>query len=322
MRVWIFYPPLRVMSGGCLVLTQIARQIQTLGRLGGLVYWETPPRGPEFEGLPCCKADQAPLCAGDLFIVPDGWPNALALGFRAACRCLLYCQNWAYLFHGLPQNVQWRDMPVDFLAVSAPVAWHLKQVLGKRAAIIRPALDPAIFYSPTAKPAGRPRVAVMPRKNKGLIEQVRRIFEERQPGVSLEWVPIDGQERTAVADILRTCHIFLATGFPEGFALPPLEAMSCGCLCVGFTGFGGWDYMRQMEPEGYHPHVYALRAVPWQGNGFWVGDGDVLGAAVGLEWALAALQRGLNTDGARTAAAYTLKAQEREICAALSLDED
>ncbi|MDI7251748.1 MAG: glycosyltransferase family 1 protein, partial [Actinomycetota bacterium] len=35
----------------------------------------------------------------------------------------------------------------------------------------------------------------------------------------------------------------------EGFGLPPLEAMACACLPVGFTGLGGHDYMRQADPD-------------------------------------------------------------------------
>ena len=44
--------------------------------------------------------------------------------------------------------------------------------------------------------------------------------------------------------------------------------------------------MRQIEPGGYAPHGYRLRDVPWGGNGWWSADGDVLGAALGLEKAL------------------------------------
>ncbi len=35
----------------------------------------------------------------------------------------------------------------------------------------------------------------------------------------------------------------MAIGYPEGFALPPLEAMACGCAVIGFTGGGGTEHM-------------------------------------------------------------------------------
>lgn len=325
MRVWIFYPPLKTMSGGCMVLLQIARQLLAMGRLGGVLYWEAAPEGADFVDLPWMRAGQARLASEDVFLVPEGWPNALVFGFRARCRTVVYCQNWAYLFHGLDAGVRWRDLPVDFVAVSDPVAWHLEQVLGRRPGIIRPAIETAVFHPGEAKPEGPARIGFMPRKNKALADQVRRIFEERNPDAVVEWVPIQGLDRDGVAGMLRSCHVFLATGFPEGFALPPLEAMACGCLCAGFTGFGGWDYMRPVEAGSFSPQGYALRAVPWGGNGWWAADGDVLGAALGLERALEAKLSGdtalsVAQNGAACAAAYDACSQAAEILAALDTE--
>jgi len=41
----------------------------------------------------------------------------------------------------------------------------------------------------------------------------------------------------------QEADIFVALGYPEGFSLPPLEAMACGCAVVGFTGGGGTEHM-------------------------------------------------------------------------------
>ena len=320
MKTWIFYPPLKAMSGGCMVLLQIARQLLALGRLEGILYWDEPPGGAECQGLPWVRAGEASMAAGDTYVVPEGWPNALVLGLRRGCRTLVYCQNWSYLFHGLEPGVHWRDLPVEFLAVSDPVAWHLEQVLGRRPPIIRPALDTGLFHPPASKPGGALRIGFMPRKNKALADQIRRIFEERNPHAKVEWVPIHGLDRPGVAEALRSCHVFLVTGFPEGCPLPPLEAMACGCLCVGFSGFGGWDYMRQIDPHGYAPHGYALRDVPWGGNGWWSADGDVLGVAMGLERSVRIFPQcaELLDQTAQTAAAYGQETQKHEILAALS----
>lgn len=325
MKAWIFYPPLKTMSGGCMVLLQIARQLLAMGRLGGVLYWEAGPEGSDFVDLPWMRAGQARMVPEDVFLAPEGWPNALVFGFRARCRTLVYCQNWAYLFHGLDAGVRWRDLPVEFVAVSDPVAWHLEQVLGRRPGIIRPTIETAVFHPGAPKPEGPVRIGFMPRKNKALADQIRRIFEERNPDAVVEWVPIQGLDRDGVAGMLRSCHVFLATGFPEGFALPPLEAMACGCLCAGFTGFGGWDYMRPVEAGSLSPQGYMPRDVPWGGNGWWAADGDVLGAALGLERALEARLSGDATlsmaqNGAACAAAHDAGAQAAEILAALDTE--
>lgn len=321
MAEWIFHPPLARPSGGTMVLTQLARRLLELDRLGGVLFWDATHPDLDLE-LPWVPAKEAGMAHGDTLIVPEGWPNALAFGFRAGCRTRVYCQNWSYLFQGLEAGVRWRDLPVDFVAVSDPVAWHLEQVLGRRPPVVRPAVDTNVFRVPARKPGGPPRIGFMPRKNRALAEQVRRIFEERNPGAGVEWVPIEGLDPAGVARTLASCHVFLATGFPEGLGLPPLEAMACGCLCAGFTGFGGWDYMRQVEGGAYLPHGYAPREVPWEGNGWWSADGDVLGAAMGLEGALDVL---LSADGRlghvldqglRTARAYAAGNQRLEIEAA------
>ncbi|NLY41238.1 MAG: glycosyltransferase family 4 protein [Desulfovibrionales bacterium] len=319
MANWIFYPPLKHMSGGCMVLVQLARHMHQMGCLQGLLYWDTLPSEYD-QTLPWVRATDASLCSEDRLIVPEGWPNALALGLRAGCQCTIYCQNWSYLFHGLDQEVRWNALPVDFWAVSHPVAWYLAQVLGQHPPIIRPAIDDRLFFPPTRKPDGPARIGFMPRKNKALAEQIQRIFTERNPALPVQWLPVHGLSQAGVAEVLRSCHIFLSTGFPEGCPLPPLEAMACGCLCVGFTGFGGWDYMRQGSDNGYAPQGYVLRDTPWSGNGWWCADGDVLGAALGLEWALGNLKNDLlHTQAAHTATSYTFAAQGHELAAALSI---
>lgn len=61
-----------------------------------------------------------------------------------------------------------------------------------------------------------------------------------------------------MAGFYQQADIFMALGFPEGFALPPLEAMACGCAVIGFTGGGGAEHMRDGEtalvaPDGDVP---------------------------------------------------------------------
>lgn len=56
-------------------------------------------------------------------------------------------------------------------------------------------------------------------------------------------------------DALRNTDIFFAHSFPEGFGLPPLEAMGLGALVIGYTGGGGSDFMRNnnncfISPDG------------------------------------------------------------------------
>ncbi|WP_029459733.1 glycosyltransferase family 4 protein [Solidesulfovibrio alcoholivorans] len=312
-RIFVFLPPLRSVSGGLAVLADTAAGLAALGRDVVLVLREpgtTPLSLPA--GLPVVPLAAAGMTPDDVYLVPEGWPNALAPGFAAGARCVVYCQNWAYLFNGLPEGVGWDRLPVSFVAVSDPVARHIELALGTLPPVLRPGIDPARFHPPASKPAPDPvRVGFMPRKNKALATMIRNVVAARAPrtGLALEWVAIDGLPPDGVAEALRPCHVFLATGFPEGCPLPPLEAMACGCVVAGFAGFGGFDYMRQAGDGGYVPSV-PLRGVPWGGNGFYAADNDVFGATACLEAAARlwleggeALE-GVLANSKRTAVAY------------------
>ncbi len=312
-RTFLFLPPLRGVSGGLAVLADTAAMLDAAGFPVTLVLREpaSPPLAAGL-GLPTVPLAETGLTADDLYLIPEGWPNALAPGLAAGSRCLVYCQNWAYLWNGLPDGVTWDRLAVSFLAVSDPVARFIGEALGSLPPVLRPGIDPARFYPPTSKPDPHPvRVAYMPRKNKGLADMIRQFTtaRARRTDLLLEWVAIDRLPPDGVAEALRGCHVFLATGFPEGCPLPPLEAMACGCVVAGFAGFGGFDYMRPIGDSGYAPSV-PLREVPWGGNGFYAADNDVFGAAWCLEQAARlwiegdeGLTRALE-NGRLTAAAY------------------
>ncbi len=65
--------------------------------------------------------------------------------------------------------------------------------------------------------------------------------------------------------------IYLSFGYPEGFALPLLEAMGCGCAVIGFTGRGGDIHMihnktaltsRDGDIESLYGHLYRIKDEP------------------------------------------------------------
>jgi Glycosyl transferases group 1 len=55
--------------------------------------------------------------------------------------------------------------------------------------------------------------------------------------------PLEGLDHRGVADALRAAPIFLNFPIREGFPLPPLEAMACGCIVIGYSGRGGDEYL-------------------------------------------------------------------------------
>ena len=334
MRTYISYPPLPKTSGGMHVLARMAALLQAEGHEVVLVPFDAASGhslASMAPGVPVAVWGQAVPGTEDVWLCPEGWPQLMLPGLRAGARTVVYVQNWAFVHASVPQgSVQLAELPVDFLAVSQPVGWYVEQVSGRRCAVARPGINTSRFYaasSPRPHKGGAVRVAWMPRKNKALAMQVQNFVQARCALGAVEWVAIHGKSPDEVAELLRSCEIFLASGFPEGCPLPPLEAMSCGCLVVGFGGVGGWDYMRQALTGGYEPW-WPQRPDserPWGGNGFFAADADTIAAGLALEHAVR-LCRSQDADAqaqkaavlgaaAHTAFAYSEEAQAKKLAA-------
>ncbi|MDR2800066.1 MAG: glycosyltransferase family 1 protein [Desulfovibrio sp.] len=292
MRTVFYVPPLKRTSGGLANIGEIAADILSLGGDAALM-------GPNPPGVFAEEARKAglgfipwgeKLDPLDLWCVPESWPSSLGPGLQCGARILVYVQSWSFMLGDLPGGVPWSALSFSFLSVSRPVRAFLRMVHGIEAEdILPPAVDEA-FFEPSDPPRTRVRIAWSPRKNKSLGAQIRAIAERclRHSAIPVEWVELSGMSREEVARRLRSCQIFLSTGFPEGFGLLPLEAMASGCVPVGFSGFGGWDYMRQARLPGWEPYRPPLDLPDWgeDGNGFFFADGDVMGAGLGLAGAV------------------------------------
>lgn len=305
------------------VIAQIAAALHNASYPAFLVSSEAVPESLAGD-LPVIPLKDLQLKQGDRWIVPEGWPMFLGPGMSGNADCALYVQNWAFLHGLLPEKLTWPSLPLRMISVSYPVAVFIEETTGLDAPVISPAINPELYFPPAKhqKPLSRDekvRIAWMPRKNKNLASQIRAIFEARlsKNGNRLpEWIAIDNLSPADVGETMRHSDIFLITGFPEGCPLPPLEAMACGCIVAGFTGIGGWDYMRQGYPEAWEPY-FNLPQTTWGQNGFFVPDGDVWGASKVLEEAYNSLFSDLSLQlrkaGFETAAYYNAAHQRDQV---------
>ena len=102
------------------------------------------------------------------------------------------------------------------------------------------AIDPRLYYYDPAQKKNQ--VAFFYRKNVEHLKQVHSIL--RAHGVEYPFALIQDASREEAARVLRESKIFLSLGCPEGFSLPPAEAMACGCMVVGYDGVGAREYMK------------------------------------------------------------------------------
>mgnify|MGYP001053775856 CR=1 FL=1 len=91
-------------------------------------------------------------------------------------------------------------------------------------------------------PEKKKQICFMPRKNADHSLQVINILKFRKNLSDFKIVAIENKTEKETAQILKESLIFLSFGYPEGFSLPPAEAMACGCITIGYTGMGAKEF--------------------------------------------------------------------------------
>ncbi|BAP33581.1 glycosyl transferase group 1 [Chryseobacterium sp. StRB126] len=89
------------------------------------------------------------------------------------------------------------------------------------------------------------KIAFMPRKLSEDSLQIINIIKARKKLNDWEFFPIDNMDEKEVAQHLKESVFFLSFNHREGFGLPPIEAMSCGCFVIGYSGQGGKEYFKE-----------------------------------------------------------------------------
>ncbi len=105
---------------------------------------------------------------------------------------------------------------------------------------LRLGLDHDLFYPPPIPK--RTIVAYMPRKRGHDSARVLDLLRLRGALNGWDVMAIDGCNEVEVAERLRSAKLFLSFAQEEGFGLPALEALACGCIVVGYHGYGGREF--------------------------------------------------------------------------------
>jgi hypothetical protein len=194
-------------------------------------------------------AREVTVSPSDVVVVPEIYATSIG-NLPSGVRQVIFNQNVYLTLDSLATvgpsaATPYRDN-LDLVAVAAVSdqnAELLRYVFpGLAVYRIRWSLDPGIYF-PAQGPTGR-RIAFMPRRRADDANQVIAILRLREALKGWEVVEIAGRSEREVAELMRTCSVFLSFSEREGLGLPPLEAIACGCLVVGFTGYAGVEYFR------------------------------------------------------------------------------
>lgn len=122
-------------------------------------------------------------------------------------------------------------------------------------------IDQKLF---SLSPNKKKQIAYMPRKLSQDSDALINFLKIRGNLRDFEFIPIDGMPPESVSKILKESLIFLSFSHREGFGLPPVEALACGCTVVGYAGNAGKEYASNP-------------------NSYWIEEGDLVSFSAAVE---------------------------------------
>jgi glycosyltransferase involved in cell wall biosynthesis len=247
-RVLLACPDYTAPSGGIRQIYQLAITLRNELGLDAFVYHQR--RGFRLtwftSSAAVAYAEETAPGASDVLVLPEVWGNALK--DYPGRRKIIFNQNAYYTFMNGYETVpaavplQPADAGVSgILTVSDDSAQLLAATFPRLTiARLRYEVNSALF---AFNPAKRPQIAFMPRKHPEEARQVLNTLALRGALDGFKVVAIDGLSESETARLLGESLVFLSFGYPEGFSLPPAEAMAAGCLTVGYHGMGAREFM-------------------------------------------------------------------------------
>lgn len=181
----------------------------------------------------------ATASAADLLICNPSFSDCM-FGLRLPCRKIAYVQG--------VRTFRVLDVFFDrYVFVSKWARRFVNLHYGLDGPVIPAFIDTDTFQAGTAPPVcrRRPVCAVLERKHQPLVfEKLCRTYERMHGGERLpvDMLPVLPQQELAVR--LRQSRVFLGLDVMEGFGLPMLEAMACGCAVAGWDSGGCSEYAR------------------------------------------------------------------------------
>ena len=243
--IYFFCPDLPHVLGG---VRQTYRQVDVLNANGfdaWIVHRKKGFRVKWFEHDTRVMYEPAPLRKNlDVGVFPEIWGSGINR-WGKNIRKVIFNQNAYYTWSSQPLKGR-LDPPylnpqvIATMVVSEDSKQYLEYVFPKMPVYrIRYSINPKLYFPQPKKK----QICVMPRKN---VEDVKQVLHNLRCLGALEgWkvVLIDKFTEAQAAAVLRDSAVFLSSSHPEGFGLPPGEALACGCIVIGYHGNGGREFL-------------------------------------------------------------------------------
>jgi glycosyltransferase involved in cell wall biosynthesis len=171
----------------------------------------------------------------DILIVPEIWICDFSK-FRLNNSVIIFNQNCFYTVHNfcdisnLLGIVTVSNYSKEYLDIMYPNYLVHKISVG---------IDTSLFQYKTKK---KKIISYMSRKRPDDVKQLLMLLNFNKQIEDWEFIDINNISEFCVANTLKESMVFLSFSDQEGLGLPPLEAMSCGCIVIGYDGGGGKEF--------------------------------------------------------------------------------
>jgi hypothetical protein len=243
-RILYFCPDFPQPSGGT---KRLYRHVQTLRQLGWDAYILHQRHGfaltwHGYQAPILWLEDRPEFRRSDVWVFPEVALEWIRQTQNLGDRRVVLALSWAPGYSRLRPGERWQDYGVAQALTPSPVIKrYLEWSTGIRVTLVDEYVDPTRYFP---DPAGKlMQIAYLTRKDTSG-EWLHGLLTRKQPELnSYAWLPLRGLDEAVYAHHLRTSRLYLVTTMQEGMNVSVLEALSCGCLVVGYAGVGGHAYM-------------------------------------------------------------------------------
>jgi glycosyltransferase involved in cell wall biosynthesis len=204
--------------------------------------------------LPITGGSRSSINAADVLAVPEMYGPDLVAAYGRGIKKVILNQNCYLTFNGYSLQRDRLITPYNHKDVLATLINSFDGVDYLHYAFpdlplhrFRLSIDPQLFSFQANK---KKQICFSRIKNEADAMQVINILKFRGVLKDYEIVPFINKPQNEVAQIYKDSLLLLSFGYPEGFGLPPAEAMACGCVAIGFHGGGGKEFFK---PEFSYP---------------------------------------------------------------------
>lgn len=253
-----FHPGLRRPTGGVKVIYQHCRMLREAGITAHVVHLGRFTVDWFDHDLQPLSVDEALriMTPDDILVVPERIPAAAAA--YPARRKLAFVQNGGLVAPAV-EGGRYEDFGFTGILCCSS---YLADFMAPLTALPRFTVTNGIPLDRFQPDAARRRAgSLLYLKRKTSWHLGREVLSQLPGDVRDAISVVEAPNRLTEAEMIRlyqAADMFMALGFPEGFALPPLEAMACGAAVAGFTGGGGALHMHDgqsalVAPDGDVP---------------------------------------------------------------------